>query len=159
MIGIPSAINVNRSNNSYKGSDKMKDDQGLTLIEVIATVAILSIVIVLFLNLSAYTRLAEQKSDRTTEAQQLIENMMNEIRDEYKRNTTQTLNSLTTLLNSKIGQYRALYPQYSFYGQHQRAANQITLPRACNSPSASISSLFYIQPNSYILSITACWGN
>jgi prepilin-type N-terminal cleavage/methylation domain-containing protein len=46
----------------------LKNEKGLTLIEVLGAMMILSIVVIAFVNLSGYTSLTLQKSDSSIEA-------------------------------------------------------------------------------------------
>ncbi|RKD23883.1 hypothetical protein BEP19_05505 [Ammoniphilus oxalaticus] len=58
------------------------NQKGLTLIETLAATAILSLVVLMFANLSGYTLLADQKDDQQYRALQLAEKTINEIRKE-----------------------------------------------------------------------------
>lgn len=61
----------------------MKDNnRGLTLVEVLAAVTVLSIIIVVFLTMSQYMAASTQKDDRKIEALQIAENRINQIRSE-----------------------------------------------------------------------------
>ncbi len=59
----------------------IKNERGLTLIEVLAAMAILSIIVIAFVNISGYMTLAFSKGDSETEAIRLAEKILTEERN------------------------------------------------------------------------------
>jgi prepilin-type N-terminal cleavage/methylation domain-containing protein len=72
-----------------------RNEKGLTLIEVLASVVILSIVVLTFTNFSSYTILSTNKTDKKAGALRLAERTMNSLRDTvYTHPAMMNINSL-----------------------------------------------------------------
>jgi len=69
----------------------VRDDKGLTLIEVLAAIVILSVVILAFVNISGYTAQSSSKSDKKAGALRLAELTMNTLRN--------TVDSSSSIMN------------------------------------------------------------
>jgi prepilin-type N-terminal cleavage/methylation domain-containing protein len=70
------------------------NEKGLTLIEVLGAIVILSIVVVAFTNLSSFTMLSSSKTDKKAGAIQLAELTMKTLRD-----TADTANANSSIMN------------------------------------------------------------
>lgn len=62
------------------------NEKGLTLVEAMAATVILSLVVITFLNISGYSTLSNQKSDRRVEAQNIAEEQLSSARDYVRIN-------------------------------------------------------------------------
>lgn len=67
---------------------RLKNERGITLIEVMAASVILGILVVSFLSFSGYSILAGKKSDRSTEAQRIAEKQLNIARQSISEDPT-----------------------------------------------------------------------
>lgn len=134
----------------------MQNERGLTLIEIIAAIAILSIVILSFTQLSSSHRLSDLQSERINEANRIIEQIINEIRSEYTSNS-----DLPSLISTKQNKYNAIYSsKYRFQIQYSAAASSITFANQCT-PTEMLTSIpitLFNNSTSYLISITACWS-
>jgi prepilin-type N-terminal cleavage/methylation domain-containing protein len=72
----------------------VRNNKGMTLIEVLAAVVILSIVVLAFSNISSFTMLSSSKTDKKAGAIRLAELTMNTIRD-----TVNTYNANSPIMN------------------------------------------------------------
>jgi prepilin-type N-terminal cleavage/methylation domain-containing protein len=74
-----------------------RNERGLTLIEVLAAVVILTIVVLTFINFSSFSTLSTNKTDKKAGALRLAERTMNSLRDTvYTNATMMNINSLPT---------------------------------------------------------------
>jgi prepilin-type N-terminal cleavage/methylation domain-containing protein len=74
------------------------NEKGLTLIEVLAAVVILSIVVLTFTNLSSFTMLSSSKTDKKAGAIQLAELTMNTLREKVNTsNANAAIMNISTL--------------------------------------------------------------
>lgn len=143
----------------------MKNEQGLTLVEVIAAVALISLVIVMYMNLSGYSRQSDQSSDLRTIANQRIETMSHIIRYDIQQLATserQNFENAEPIVNSN----RFNKTENNFtYLTEIRPSNSASFTKKCTNglSSSSISSMVYLadepQPNTYIVTITSCWSD
>lgn len=136
----------------------LSNQKGLTLVEVLAAVVILSLVIIMFVNMSGYNRHTSQSSDHLNEANQLLVNMFNEIHSALKTNANDS--QVTSILNN----YNAQRPAFTFYADYiaSSASTTVALPKKNNcNQSTSHSEMVYVNHggalSNYILTITACW--
>jgi prepilin-type N-terminal cleavage/methylation domain-containing protein len=72
------------------------NDKGMTLIEVLAAVVILSILVLTFTNISGFTALSSGKTDKKAGALRLAELTMNTIRE-----TVNTANANSSIMNTR----------------------------------------------------------
>lgn len=63
----------------------VRNEKGITLIEVLAAVVLLGLAVMVFVNISGYTTLANVKSDNKTAALAIAEKVLNEKRTEYSK--------------------------------------------------------------------------
>lgn len=134
----------------------MDNERGLTLVEVLATVAIVGIVILAFVQLSNHYRLSDRQSESLNAANQILEQMAHEIRAELSASS-----NLQSLLAAKASAFNATYTgRYQFYIQNEAASSNVTFSNPCapNNRQASIPFTVYDQNKSRIITITACWG-
>jgi prepilin-type N-terminal cleavage/methylation domain-containing protein len=75
-----------------------RNEKGLTLIEVLAAVVILSILVLTFTNLSSFTMLSSSKTDKKAGAIQLAELTMNTLREKVNTaNANSAIMNISTL--------------------------------------------------------------
>ena len=84
-----------------------KSEQGITIIEALAATVILGIVVVVFINLSSYSFLAEKKNDTDTALMRIAEEQLNLARDYVLRNgalppTPATVSGYTVTVQSTL---------------------------------------------------------
>lgn len=121
------------------------NENGLTLVEVLATIVILGIVITLFLSLSGYNQQATQINETEDQVMRLLENMLSEVRSNLE------INSGQAILETVQQKYNDAYKPYRFYVDTVQE-----VPSNCVH-SKSLATLVSIKDKIEFITITACW--
>jgi prepilin-type N-terminal cleavage/methylation domain-containing protein len=128
----------------------LKNSKGLTLIEVLAAVAILGIVIAAFVSISNYSMLANQQNDREIEAIQIAENVVNDVRDFIAR--TGRFPDAEPVSSD---------PKYHIYIQHSQLRNMNSgdydRSKFENKEHVSIQTIVYLNMEPRLLTVTVYW--
>lgn len=103
----------------------LKNEKGLTLIEVLASVAILSIVVLAYINISDYTLLANHKSSKSVEALRIAEEQLNLARENFRVNQTIPTNKI-------VDAYKVIFqinnlPNSGAYDTTEYESNHVSL--------------------------------
>lgn len=108
----------------------IRNEKGLTLIEVMATVVVLSIIILAFTNLSQYHMLSNRKTDHKQIALTIAEQQLNEKRAYIAANFSSLTTSYMAVGSSNTPFILPSYPDYSVYIQQQDFTNAVTYNNA-----------------------------
>jgi prepilin-type N-terminal cleavage/methylation domain-containing protein len=137
-----------------------RNERGLTLIEVLAAVVILSILILTFTNISSFTILSSSKSDKKAGAISLAERTMHSLQDR--------VNSSTTVMNINLLPSPALPPDLADSGYEITMSHStlIANPSYNAAPyinNVSLQDIFILKDNSgndinYLITITVSWA-
>lgn len=137
----------------------MKNEKGLTLIEVLGAVVILSMIVLLLSNLTGYTRQGDQKSDKKAYATMKIEAMLSEIRYLIQQNPSEGYAS-SVVSSTAYNKTEGIYTSKA----EMKPTLTPSFTKECNSgeQSVSMSSTVYVSNGtddiSQLVSITACWS-
>ncbi|UOF90163.1 type II secretion system GspH family protein [Fodinisporobacter ferrooxydans] len=135
----------------------IRNEKGLTLIELLVSIVILGAVLLLYINVSSSTRIAEIFSSNQNAAIDVAEQAINTIRNEALLNPNQ------------LPTYDAKNPKFTVAVTSQPLTNtpstaiQITKPAGLNNHAVSLEtivdlSIDNVSYSPYIVNVTVSWG-
>lgn len=136
----------------------MRNEKGLTLIEVLASMVLLSIIVIAFVQVSGYTSLADNKSDRKAEAYRIAENELNELRTLYTTPATIPDNASWTdpLPDTSYAGYTVVVQKHELNDINQNQYNYTNI----ETNHVSIQSIVLFTDNvPRVITVTVTWGN
>lgn len=142
------------------------NQRGVSLVEVLAAVIILGIAVVIFVQLSDYSGLAAKKSEKTNEALQIAEQVMNTIRNDIDNLTPHAHYPLDTnpyvcTRESSLSACQQLAPSYELTIHHQpyTAGNPVQPAGPSGSTQVSTAAIVHYQLIPTLITVTVKWGN
>ncbi|NDI35408.1 prepilin-type N-terminal cleavage/methylation domain-containing protein [Chengkuizengella sediminis] len=137
----------------YKHKINLKSEKGITLVEIIASIAILSILLITFVTLSQFYLKTDIKQDTKTNALQVAEEVLNELRNNNALDKTGTRN-----YNNTSFEYEVIEKKIDFTIEEDKK-----IDLSVNNPSVSDSEVYlytflYKNTETYLASVTVSWG-
>jgi Tfp pilus assembly protein PilV len=127
----------------------IRNNKGITLLEVLAATVILGLVVLTFVSISQYKLLSDQKTDFQVEALSIAQNQLNIMRADLI-NTNKTVPAETTVSTNQAYTIR-----YELIAIDASSISFSPIPSASNS--VSLQSMIYHENKPKLLTVTVYW--
>jgi prepilin-type N-terminal cleavage/methylation domain-containing protein len=130
----------------------VKNQKGLTLLEVLAAIVILSLAVLLIVNISEYSSLAQQKDTIESRARVVAEDQLNAMRQHLRTHHTLPSQLSETVTKGGVEFKVVIHPLSNLLSPPVYATTEVL------NRQISLQSIVYVNNLVNLLTITVSWG-